>query len=535
MLLAYPLVWAALYSVAFDYWFLPAGLRLAMLWLVPTRHWGWLACAEWIATLVVMDFDGQYGSALIAAAGVTLPWVVYAVSVHQVQRRVAMAERDNGAYRVSSILIAGLTGAVINSALLSGLHVLDGQPTDSSVGTLLRFALGDFAGVIAVSPLLLLAADHIRDPMPFRHYAQRGAVLAPALGLAIGSWPDPAFPEQYRWFLISVPLLALGALSGRTSVVIAIGAVTVALLVVTRDGGPPWLLFEIQRILGVTGTAALLLGARTDAMHVQREQLSISIEELEHRTHALREAAIRLSSQREDESRRIGLELHDQVGQDMTALAIRIHLAGRSATSDAMRGELGMLQQMVSSAHDHLRSVIRHLHPIALERFGLARALTHGPLSEIASDAAISYRCEIVGPVSTLPVDVATPIYRICQEAVTNGIRHGCGGKITIKLELGTSDDGRDLQLSIHDQAGAICLPAESVSMGLQGIRDRAHSLGAEYRFNCESGQPRHWLSMTIPTERSASSSDAREGPMTSSDRLRAVRLAASSASDRAD
>lgn len=252
-------------------------------------------------------------------------------------------------------------------------------------------------------------------------------------------------------------------------------------------------------MLTVTGSAALLLGARRDAMHLQRERLSGFIDELQLKTQALRDAATRLSTQREAESRQLGLELHDEVGQDMTALATRLRLAERRVVDDAMRAELRDLQKMVKTAHDHLRSVIRHLHPIALERFGLQRALSAGPLSEIADDAGIAYQCELAGPIDGLPLDVATAIYRICQESVTNAVRHGCGGSITVCLRVAFVGHGREVELAIRDLGGAIHLSSSSTGMGLQGIRDRANALGAAYRFNPAHGQPRHHLRLVLP------------------------------------
>jgi two-component system sensor histidine kinase UhpB len=270
-------------------------------------------------------------------------------------------------------------------------------------------------------------------------------------------------------------------------------------MVVVHDALPGWDRTDVQRILAVSGTAALLLAARRDAMHLQRHRLSSSIEELQLKTQALRDVATRISSQRESESRALGLELHDEVGQDMTALATRLRIAERTTADENARDELRALQAMVAAAHDHLRSVIRHLHPIALERFGLRRALCDGPLSEIAEDAGIAYRCDVEGPVEDLPLDVATAIYRICQEAVTNGIRHGCGEEIVVSLTLALAAPAPRLALTISDRAGAIdATPSRTGGLGLQGIRDRAHALGARYRFDPSAGAPRHRLELGL-------------------------------------
>lgn len=494
---AYPLLWIALYTVSSDYWFLPAGLRVATLWLTPRRHWPWLAAAEWIGIAAITPFTAVHETPVAAIAGIFLPGLIYAAAVHEVRRQVGNATLDGVAYWVPFTLGAGLIGATFNAVLLTALQWLDRGSLADPVGMFLVYALGDYAGAIALAPLVVLAADQRRAPARLSTYLHRGWVAVPALGLVIAHWPGIGFPGRYEWFLVSIPLVAIGALCGRRPAVVAL-ALLVGAFLLMRTQAAAWPPDEVQRILTVSGSAALLLGARRDAMHMQRDRLSLSIEELQFKTQALRDAAIRLSSQREEESRKLGLELHDQVGQDMTALATRLRIAERTTTDEAAREEFRSLQRMVHTAHDHLRGVIRHLHPIALERFGLQRALHDGPLAETAGDAGVHYECQLSGPIDELPLDVATALYRICQEAVTNGVRHGCGGELIVGLDVADIAAGRYVELSIRDQGGAIAATGTSGGVGLQGIRDRANALGATYRFDPASGQPRHWLRLVL-------------------------------------
>ncbi|TCZ88132.1 MASE1 domain-containing protein [Lysobacter sp. N42] len=495
--IAYPFAWIALFMASTTDGFFPAGLRVAALWLTPSRYWPALAAAEWSATLAIAATTDVHTSLATKLVGIFMPWLVYAAAVREVKRLAAQRELEGTSYWVPFTVVAGLLGGIGNGLLLTGLQWLDREALADPLDVLLRFALGDYAGVIALAPLLVLAAEHRKAPGRVRDYLLHGLVLAPLAGLAVTLMPAIAFPERFDWVPVAVPLLAIGALGGRRPAVVALALVTLAFVSVDIA---PWKPEDVQRTLAITGTAALLLGARRDAMHRQRERLLANIDELRLKTQALRDVATRIATQRETESRQLGLELHDEVGQDMTALATRLRIAERNAMDDATRQEFQLLQRMVTTAHGHLRSVIRHLHPIALEQFGLSRALSDGPLAEIARDADVDYGCQLDGPIDELPLHVATAIYRICQEAVTNGVRHGCGGRIRINLRAWDDGDSRKLDLSICDDAGQIVVAnGGNGGLGLQGIRDRAHALGAYYRFDPGFGQPRHRLMLALP------------------------------------
>lgn len=495
--MVYPFAWIALFVVSTMDGFFPAGLRVAALWLMPSRYWPALAAADWSATLAMAATTDVHTSLATKLVGSFMPWLVYAAAVLEVKRLAAQREVEGTSYWVPFTVVAGLIGAAGNGLLLTGLQWLDHAALDDPLEMLLRFALGDYAGIIALAPLLVLAAEHVKAPLSAGAYLQRGWVFAPLAGLAITLSPAIGFPPRFDWFLVSAPLIAIGAIAGRRPAVLALSLLALAFASV--DIGA-WTPDDVQRVLAIAGSAALLLGARRDAMHRQRERLLANIDELRMKTQALRDVATRISSQREAESRQLGLELHDEVGQDMTALATRLRIAERKAADDASREEFQLLQRMVTTAHEHLRSVILHLHPIALEQFGLSRALSDGPLAEIARDADVDYRCQIDGPIDELPLHVATAIYRICQEAVTNGVRHGCGGRIHVGLRIWDDGGSRKVDLSISDSAGQIVVANDgNGGLGLQGIRDRAHALGAYYRFDPGFGQPRHRLMLVLP------------------------------------
>jgi two-component system sensor histidine kinase UhpB len=223
------------------------------------------------------------------------------------------------------------------------------------------------------------------------------------------------------------------------------------------------------------------------------------VQALRTRSAELARAANRMAAMQEQERRRIGVELHDQIGQDMTAIATRLRIVELTATNPAVLEGLASISNLVTSAHGHLREVINELHPAVLDRFGLARAIAEGPFAELLRDRGVLYTSRVQGRVDRLPDNIASALYRICQEAATNGARHGCGGRMHIRLTLIPTAVAAELTLEIEDQFGPIAVDPDRPGRGLLNIRDRANALGASYHFEPASGTPRHRVQMWIP------------------------------------
>src|SRR4249919_4064671 len=154
---------------------------------------------------------------------------------------------------------------------------------------------------------------------------------------------------QYGWRACSVALALLS---------VAVHMLGVGTL------GSAWPLPQLQLLIAASGFAGLSLGVAGDALRTQGKALRNTIDMLSLRTRALSDTANRLVSQQEEERRRIGAELHDQLGQDMTAIATRLRLVERAPDTDAMREGVRSISALVTDAHEHLRDVIQALHPL---------------------------------------------------------------------------------------------------------------------------------------------------------------------------
>jgi signal transduction histidine kinase len=176
------------------------------------------------------------------------------------------------------------------------------------------------------------------------------------------------------------------------------------------------------------------------------------------------------------ERRRIGQDLHDGLCQHLAGIelmsqVLQQKLAGKSKPDSARAAEIA---RHVREAISQTRSLARGLSPVTLESEGLASALR-----ELASNAekmfGVSCRVECADDPPNLAVAMATHLYRIAQEAVSNGIKHGKATQVEICLET----NKERLKLSVRDNgSGLPKIPPRTDGMGLRIMRYRAGMVG---------------------------------------------------------
>jgi PAS domain S-box-containing protein len=177
------------------------------------------------------------------------------------------------------------------------------------------------------------------------------------------------------------------------------------------------------------------------------------------------------------EQRRIGQDLHDGTGQELTGLAMMAErLAGELAAKRLPESaSAAKIVDGLEEALRHVRSLSKGLVPVEVDAEGLMVALAD--LAARTSDlhgVRCTFECD--EPVCILENDTAMHLYRLSQEAVTNAIKHSRGRNITIRL----ADDGERLTLSITDDGrGFEPTPHNTSGSGLRIMRYRAELIGA--------------------------------------------------------
>ncbi len=208
--------------------------------------------------------------------------------------------------------------------------------------------------------------------------------------------------------------------------------------------------------------AAHVAGIAIERRHLDAQQSALSA---------------RVEAAREDERTGIAREIHDVVGQALTALKLDIAWVARRRGDDVDIG--AKLAQMSHNAEDLITAVRR-----------ISSELRPGILDDVGLQAAIEWQSDEISMRSGLEIDVvgalgdiqlergfATAVFRIFQEAMTNVVRHASARHVVVELGL---DHGR-LRLAISDDGVGLRDSSTRIgSLGLLGMRERAKRLGGE-------------------------------------------------------
>lgn len=190
------------------------------------------------------------------------------------------------------------------------------------------------------------------------------------------------------------------------------------------------------------------------------------------RTAELRALGGRLVRVQEEERARISRDLHDELGQTLTGLRLRLTaIEARLGEPAAAAAQVEQAMAAVDGAVEDVRRLAHNLRPPALDALGLPTAL-RGHAERWAETAGLTLEVDFaaIDP----PAEVAEVLFRVGQEALTNVARHAAATRV--RLALGAADDG--WRLVVEDDGRGLRAGAEGGGLGLVGARERVEGLG---------------------------------------------------------
>jgi two-component system sensor histidine kinase UhpB len=185
-----------------------------------------------------------------------------------------------------------------------------------------------------------------------------------------------------------------------------------------------------------------------------------------------RESARRALAAQEAERLRIARELHDEIGQTLTAVVLELERAARLPPGQ-VQGDVTHAREAARASLDDLRRIARQLRPEALDDLGLVSAL-NALATAFSKRTGVKVERRLVRP-GALSSEAELVIYRVAQESLTNVARHAHAR--TVELELSQREDMALLRL--RDDGRGIEPSALSSSSGIRGMRERAVLVGA--------------------------------------------------------
>jgi len=242
------------------------------------------------------------------------------------------------------------------------------------------------------------------------------------------------------------------------------------LVVLRRIVRPLETLTALARRVDLTRPGARMPGATASS---EAGELALTFNEMLARLETeRREATGRVLEAQESERLRIALELHDQVGQELTAVLLGLARV-RAMLDESLRGDIEDIQEAVRASLEDVRRIALELRPEALDDLGLVSALA--VLCERFSQrTAITVSQHLDEHLPELGHEEELVVYRVAQEALTNVARHSGADH----AELRMSARNGNLVVTVSDDGRGIRAGGEP-GTGIRGMRERAALIGA--------------------------------------------------------
>ena len=201
----------------------------------------------------------------------------------------------------------------------------------------------------------------------------------------------------------------------------------------------------------------------------------------------------KLEATKEEERRFLSRELHDELGQTLTALKLRLQIAARAPApereiANPSTEPIALVDDLIS----RVRKISVDLRPPLLDEVGLVSALRVYLESQAeVSGLAIELEADERGPATSarLPADFEIACFRVVQESITNALRHAAARSIKVRLarsttriSLSVEDDGRGFDLGTLDEAVA------TGHLGVLGMRERIRARGGRFKLTSAPG-----------------------------------------------
>jgi len=399
-----------------------------------------------------------------------LPSIIYAAVIGLILRKKAWM--GHGVINQTELISISL--AIVIAALASATSLFLLLPGDSpflifekfSIRGIFGYSLGDVAGVLFFwSVVVFIKSFMVMDGSSRGLFFRNAAYLTLPVLAAIA-----LLAPRFEWAFLSlmaIPIVFLALKHGWPGVTLSLMTLNVIAGLNFWFNGSTAVLFDTQIFLVSVGFTGLFLGAVVS----RQAELMMSIRNISQRAITTQEA----------ERRRISRDVHDQIGQVLTALTLRIAILKKRAP-DNLKDDIDLLDQLAGQAFRDIHDVVREISPRELSHFGLKRSLESPAFQKMLGATNTSYTSSIDSRVADMPEQVQIAIFRISQEALSNIARHSRATECSLKVDLSGKPGKETVCLEIQDKGAGFDTKVATKGHGLQNVMDRTQALLG----NCE-------------------------------------------------
>ena len=515
------LAWDGVFYVgrlSFWHWNISAGLFFATLWLAPFRAWPWMVIFVAVNRDLILfggawqvsedwemvggySFENSPWKMFVGAWGDLLACLLPAWWLRRKLPRLSDIATPKGTTLLHLIVLLaallqastdllyvlaeGVVADVRNNTIVDPVVIT----AQNAVPLLATFGLKNLLGYFLGTMLAVTSVVWLLDPAMRRGSAtvlKQAAlwVLPVAVAFVVIAMQarSPHLVEFLRLLLL-VTVVVFAARHGWRGAVISVLAVSVVLAVEDHMASETsHSIIWMQLFVAISGAMALMFGASLDHLRTTLSQLRQTHARERAMAQELMDAASRNVRAAEVERGRVAMELHDAVGQSITALQTQLKLVELDAPKEGFAWLAG-LRKLVAGMRVALGESIEVLRPSALSELGLLKAIDRGVIRQQAERAGLGFSLHANDPGALTALDDAASVaaYRIVQEAVNNVVRHADATRVEVRLRVGWRRGEPWLLVAVEDD-GAGFSPSFRPGNGLRNMRDRALMLGGDLR-----------------------------------------------------
>ena len=253
-------------------------------------------------------------------------------------------------------------------------------------------------------------------------------------------------------------------------------------------GHTVWVLLGVSLVRDGQGNPLYFISQIQDI--TVRKQAEVQLKTTSEQLRALMAS---LGSAREEEGVRIAREIHDELGSALTSLKWDLEGmdkifsdSGNRSQLPALRKKIGAMMRLADTTINAVRRISSELRPSILDDLGLVEAI-EWQAQQFQARTGIICRCDCSAENINLNREQSTAVFRIFQEAVTNVLRHAQATRVDIMIE----EEAGELVLTITDDGKGITESEKTgpQSLGLLGMRERAHLIGGEINITGGEGK----------------------------------------------
>jgi len=187
----------------------------------------------------------------------------------------------------------------------------------------------------------------------------------------------------------------------------------------------------------------------------------------------------------EEERRYLARELHDEMGQSLSAIKAVAASADKHINDEKVKTSLATITDISSRIYNVVRDMMKRLHPVILEELGLIPAL-----NDLIDDWNTHHEntfCHFDmnnNDLDKISKEISITVYRLIQECLNNVAKHANADDVFITL----STHGNSLKLTVRDNGQGFDTKQQTNGLGLPGMHERVEALGGQYEINSAPG-----------------------------------------------